>query len=149
MDMPDQFETVRGFLKTQSTLVLSTSNESGEPYSAPLFYLLGDSLELYWMSSSSSEHSVHLRRCGRASISVFRATEEWRQIVGIQARGNAERVERASRAIMDAYIERFHLGPVLSLAVLRSSLYVFRPDWIRYIDNSKVFGNKFEINLGC
>jgi uncharacterized protein YhbP (UPF0306 family) len=146
--MLDRLETIRDFLKTQSTLVLSTVTELGEPHSAALFYLVGESLELYWLSSPSSEHSLHLVCHPNASAAVFRATEEWSQIAGIQARGTVERVAgKARRTIVAAYCKRFHLGRLFSIAVLQSDLYVFRPVWIRYIDNSKGFGYKVELDL--
>jgi uncharacterized protein YhbP (UPF0306 family) len=145
----DQLNTIREFLKTQSTLVLSTVNECGEPHSAPVFYLLGDSLDLYWLSSSSSDHSVHLAKRSDVSAAVFRSTEEWAKIVGVQMRGTVSRVTGTARKpILRAYRERFHLGREFSLLMIRSELYAFRPTWIRYTDNSRGFGFHFEVNLG-
>ncbi len=56
-----------------------------------------------------------------------------------------ERKQRA--AILDAYMERFSLKGVLRVAIARSRLYSFRPSWIRYLDNSRAFGYKFELTL--
>jgi uncharacterized protein YhbP (UPF0306 family) len=148
-DRMEQAELIREFLLTQSTLVLSTVTESGEPHSAPVFYLLGKSLDLYWLSSSSSsDHSLHLANHPNVSAAVFRSTEDWSEIAGVQMRGTVHRVAGASRQpILNAYRERFHLGREFSIALLRSKLYCLRPIWIRYIDNSKHFGYKFEIDL--
>ena len=49
--------------------------------------------------------------------------------------------------ILDAYRSRFQLGTVMSFAVSTSLVYRFRPQWVRYIDNQKRFGYKFELLL--
>ena len=43
--------------------------------------------------------------------------------------------------------ERFGLNEVLRAAMTRSRLYVFEPNWVRYIDNSRRFGYKFEVRI--
>jgi uncharacterized protein YhbP (UPF0306 family) len=136
-------------LRGQSTLVLSTVNSDGTPYATPLFYLLGDELELYWFSSASSQHSQNLSHGGAVSAAVYVATERWREICGVQVKGTAEKItdRKVRREITRRYCERFHLGQVFRLAFARSSLYVFRPSWLRYIDNSKRFGFRSEVSL--
>jgi hypothetical protein len=41
------------------------------------------------------------------------------------------------------------LGTVFHLAIGRSGLYEFRPDFFRYLDNSKRLGYRFEVSLGA
>jgi uncharacterized protein YhbP (UPF0306 family) len=50
-------------------------------------------------------------------------------------------------ALIKMYCERFQLGTVFRLAISQCTLYAFRPDFIRYIDNSLHFGFRFEIEL--
>ncbi len=144
-----RLQIVAEFLKSQSTLALSTSNADREPAVAPLFYLPGEHLELYWFSSPSSRHSRNLRRDPAAAITIFRPTANWREIRGVQMRGAVEVVaERSTRErVAAAYAERFQLGLMFEAAISRSRLYVFRPRWVRYIDNSKRFGYKFELDI--
>lgn len=136
-------------LRGQSTLVLSTVNPDGTPHAAPLFYLVGGHLELYWFSSASSQHSQNLSRGGTVSVAVYVATECWKEIRGVQATGTPERItdHKMRKEITRLYCERFHLGQIFRLAFARSLLYVFRPSWIRYIDNSKRFGFRSEVSL--
>ena len=54
---------------------------------------------------------------------------------------------RRRRAIAEAYVERFRLGTLFQAAMVRSRLFVFHPRWVRYIDNSRGFGFKFELDL--
>ena len=51
------------------------------------------------------------------------------------------------RRIVNAYCERFQLGTLFQDQIARTSLYCFRPEWIRYLDNSVSFGYKLEINV--
>jgi len=142
-----ELELVERFLRSQSTLTLATTAGDGSPHAAALFYLLQEDLRLYWFSSASSEHSRNLERDGAAAVSVYRQTGEWRKIRGVQMRGTAAIVKgRAERsAIAGLYTERFHLGRLFEAGIARATLYCFRPDWVRYIDNSKGFGYKFEL----
>jgi hypothetical protein len=143
--------TVAAFLKDQSTLALATVAGDGSPRVTPLFYLLEDYLQMYWFSSASSEHSRSLRRNPAVAVTVYRDTERWREIRGVQMRGAAQAVgdRTLRRSIAEAYAERFQLGKVLQAGIARSSLYVFEPSWIRYIDNSRRLGYRFEVRIAC
>lgn len=142
-------ELVAALLQSQSTLALATGAESGGPQVAPLFYLPAANLCVYWFSSASSAHSRSLRRNPAAAVTVYRCTDRWRDICGVQMRGTVavvtDRAER--RAVAKAYAGRFRLGKVFESAMGRSKLYVFRPAWVRYIDNSRRFGYRFELSL--
>jgi len=140
---------VARLLASQTTLSLATTNADGTSYVTPLFYLSGDGLTLCWFSSFSSRHSRNLRRQPAAAITVYRPTEKWREIRGVQMRGVASMVTDPERisAITAAYGARFRLGPALRRALARSRLYEFRPEWIRYLDNSKRFGYRFELSF--
>jgi uncharacterized protein YhbP (UPF0306 family) len=143
-----RLEKIADLLRSQSSLALSTA-PGGEPRSTPLFYLADDDLRLYWFSSASSEHSRTLRRDPEAAVAVYRPTDEWRKIQGVQMRGRVSAISdrERRRAIGEAYCERFGLGRFFKNAMSRSRLYVFEPDWVRYIDNTKRFGYRFEIQL--
>jgi len=139
-------ELIDRLISSQSTLALATSDDGGAPHVAPLFYLAQPDLCLYWLSSASSRHSRNLAKNPAAAVTVYRPTEEWRQICGVQMRGTVHVIsERAQRGpILSLYVERFHLGGVLRAAMARSRLYRFQPSWVRYLDNSRRFGYKFE-----
>ncbi len=142
-----RLQTVARFLKSQSTLTLSTAAAEGAPCAAPLFYLAAGGLRLYWLSDASSEHSRNLQRNPRAAVSVYRPVDDWKKIRGVQMRGTVSAVsEPAQREeIVGEYRRRFHLSPRLEPAILRSTLYCFAPDWVRYLDNSRRFGYRFEL----
>lgn len=143
-----RIETVFALLQRQSTCVLSTADTSGAVSAAPLYFLATPQLDLYWLSSTSSRHSRNLAATGRVALAVFEPTFAWRSIAGVQMEGRCAVAPAADRELhLPAYCERFHLGSILSVAVAQSTLYRFHPTWVRYIDNGKRFGYRFELDL--
>jgi uncharacterized protein len=145
-----QLELVVALLGEETTLSLATTGEDGQACVAPLFYIVDENLSLYWLSSERSLHSLNLARTPRAAATIYRSVESWRKIRGVQMRGTVSKVTEPKRraALVRAYCERFKLGRVLRPALRLSALYAFQPDFIRYIDNARGFGYKFEITRG-
>jgi uncharacterized protein YhbP (UPF0306 family) len=150
-DRSKQLKLVAALLRSENTLALATVNEKGEPSVAPLFYLVDEELSLFWFSSPRSLHSRNLKRAPGASAAVFRHAESWKSIRGVQLRGSVNVIAELSRraAVIEAYCERFHLGAAFRLAIGRCKLYELRPEFFRYIDNSRGFGDKFEVTLAA
>lgn len=143
-----RLQLVAALLRSQSTLTLSTCDEDGWPHATPLFYHLHDDMRLYWFSSPQSVHSRHISREPRVAVAVSRPTEQWREIRGVQMHGDVTVVAGQMRKTVTAsYCERFHLGAMFGLAIMKSRLFGFQPSWIRYLDNAKGLGYKFEITL--
>ena len=147
--MTDPLEKVRQLLTAQTTLVLATTGEDGVPRSTPLFYIHDDGLRLYWFSSRTVLHSRNCASQPQASVSVSSNAETWKQIKGVQMQGTVSIVPSSARRrnITAAYVERFALGKVFTIALRSAALYCFEPTWLRYVDNSRHFGYKFEIDL--
>lgn len=150
--MPTEAECIartEELLRAESTLALATTDGAGTPCVAPVFYLCQSGLRLYWLSSPRSRHSRNLRLRPDAAATVYRATARWQEIRGVQMRGHAglvrSRQERAS--IVAAYSEHFALGPLVRPLLVRASLYVFAPTWVRYLDNSVRLGYSCEFTL--
>ena len=53
------------------------------------------------------------------------------------------------KALIEGYCKRFKLGAAFRLAISRCKLYELRPDYFRYIDNSRFFGENFEITIAA
>jgi uncharacterized protein YhbP (UPF0306 family) len=146
---PGQLELIAALLRQETTLSLATTGDDGEASVAPLFYFVDEALSLYWLSDKNSRHSLNLGRSSRAAATVYRNALNWKEIRGVQMRGSAAVVTDPQRRdrLIEAYCERFKLGRVLRLAARQSTLYVFEPQFFRYIDNAKGFGSKFELTL--
>lgn len=149
--MNDKLEMIRAFLAAQTTLVLATCGTDGLPRSTPVFYVAGEELRLYWFSSRTSLHSRNCAHRPEVSVSISAEAVTWQQIRGVQMQGVASMVTaRALRKrITAAYVERFALGNLFSMAIRQSSLYCFTPRWVRYLDNTKKFGHKLEVELAA
>ena len=142
-------ELIRAFLETQSTLALATVDAEGQPYVAPLFYVADERLNLYWLSASTSRHSVNLVARKRVFATVYPSVWQWNDIVGVQIQGDAEIIpdDRIREQIMNLYLRKFQLPPEFDTLIAGSTLYCLRPGWIRWMDNSVSFNYKTEINL--
>jgi uncharacterized protein YhbP (UPF0306 family) len=140
-------ELIAALLRGQSTLALATTDEQGRPCVAPLFYLVDDELSIFWLSSETSQHSVNLARVPRASATVYRHAESWKEICGVQMHGAVTVItdQMRRKAQINLYCERFQLETVFRLVISRCALFAFTPDFFRYIDNSKWFGKKIEL----
>ncbi len=142
-------QIVQAFLETQSTMALATVNAEGQPESAPVFYVSDDRLNLYWLSSAHVRHSINLFARPTVSAAVYPAIWQWNDIVGLQIEGEAEAItdERIREQIMILYLRKFQLPASFDAAIASSTLYILRPRWMRWVDNSVSFGYKAEISF--
>ena len=153
--MQTRLERVRTLLRSQTTLVLATVDENLAPRSTPLFYLVRAAAaqrevpRLYWFSSRTSEHSRNCARRPAAAAAVFASARGWKQIRGAQFWGRVALVAdpELRTPIEREYCERFELGKVPAAAMRRSALYCFTPQRVRYIENLRRFGERFEISF--
>ncbi len=147
--MTETTEIIRAYLETQSTLALATVNAAGYPEVTPLFYVSDERLNLYWLSAPSSRHSVNLTARPRVAATVYASAWQWSDIVGLQIEGSAEVIsdERVREQITVIYLRKFTLPGEFDTIIAGSALYVLRPHWLRWMDNSVKFGHREEITL--
>jgi uncharacterized protein YhbP (UPF0306 family) len=143
----DQLRTLTALLRQENTLALATVDEQGDACVAPLFYFVDERLRLFWVSSPTSLHSLNLKRVPWAAATVYEHTMSWKDIHGIQMRGLVTVITNRTRRrlLIKKYAERFKLGALFLPTMSRCHLYELRPDFFRFIDNSKGFGYKFEL----
>ena len=149
MTEPDFNQLIRAFLQTQSTFALATVNADGSPQIAPLFYVADERLNLYWLSSPSSRHSLNLVRQPRVAATVYPSVWQAADIVGLQIEGEARTIgdERIREQNLNLYLRKFQVPPEFDSLINASTLYMLTPQWIRWMDNSVEFNYKAEINL--
>jgi len=149
--------TLLAFLAKHNSMTLATVGAGGQPQAAAVFYATGEDLQLYYLSSPNSRHSLNLLREPRVAATIHADGQAWQTIHGLQIEGTAEQVvsvHELARAIR-VYASRFQFlkdlltggddGPVtLRGPVASSRFYVLRPAWIRLIDNSRGFGHREE-----
>jgi uncharacterized protein len=126
-------------------LTLATVDQGGNPFAAALYFAAGDNNRLYFLSERKSQHSHNLAADPRAAVTIFPHVSNWREIRGLQMRGTARPVTPAeSKAAFALYRRKFSFIQQLGAAVAKSQMYVFEPDWIRLVDNTRGFGYKEE-----
>jgi uncharacterized protein YhbP (UPF0306 family) len=143
-----EFETVRTFLNAQSTLSLATVNADGTPQIAPLFYVSDEHLNLYWLSSARSRHSINLTERPSVAVTIYPEVWEWQQIRGLQIEGRAVAVENEERQqALARYRDKFTLPSAFDSQIAASNFYQLTPRWLRWLDNSVKFGYKAEVEF--
>jgi uncharacterized protein len=149
MSEPDNLQLIQAFLDTQSTMALATINPDGQPQVAPIFYVADERLNLYWLSSPSSRHSINLVLNPKVAATVYPSVWQWNDIVGLQIEGEARPIgdERIREQILTIYLRKFQLPGEFDSIISASILYSLKPFWLRWMDNSVQFNYKAEINL--
>ncbi len=151
MTDPEVDPQIADFLAAHRTASLATVDAAGLPHAANVQYVSDDALNLYWVSSTASEHSQHLADRPGSAITVYAHVDAPDQIHGVQMHGTAELLSDAAavtlvRALYEATYP-FAAEPPYRDAVAAQSFYRFRPTWVRWIDNRRGFGWKHEKTL--
>lgn len=147
--MSDTRDTIQVFLESQSSLALATVNAAGQAEVAPLFYVSDEALNLYWLSSESSRHSVNLAARPRVAATVYPMAWNWNDIRGVQIEGEAQAVrdEMVRERMLQSYLAKFLLPASFDTTIAATTLYILKPVWLRWLDNGVSFGHKAEIEL--
>ena len=145
-------------IQTQKPLVLATA--APEPWSAPVYYEYKKQ-RFYFFSAADSRHIAAALSSGRCSGAVFRDSDNWREIEGLQMEGSLEEVRFGAEAagVFATYVQRFptvksfFAEAVFDFAqfVQRFSarLYAFVPERVFYVNNQIGFGKRRETELPC
>ena len=143
-------------IQTQKTLVLATA--APEPWAAPVYYEY-QKQRFYFFSGADSRHITAAFSSGRCSGAVFRDSDHWREIEGLQMEGRLEEVRFGAEAarVFAAYVKRFptvksfFAEAVFDLAQFAqrfsARLYAFVPQRVFYVNNQIGFGKRREIEL--
>ncbi len=147
--MTDTRDIIQAFLESQSSLALATVNAAGQAEVAPLFYVSDEALNLYWLSSESSRHSVNLAARPHVAATVYPMAWNWNDIRGVQLEGEAQAVrdEFLRERVLQRYLAKFLLPASFDAQIAATTLYVLKPQWIRWLDNGVSFGYKTELDL--
>lgn len=141
------------YLQAHNVATLATS--SGDDVWAAAVFYVNEGSTLYFLSSPSSRHCLHLETNPRVAITVQEDYRDWLEIKGIQLEGDALEVtgveeERARRL----YGEKFPVVGLLAQApaaivkaLAKVRWYKVVPRRLYFIDNSIGLGHRDEIPL--
>lgn len=150
--LPDEMRPMlREFLAGQSTLALATVGvEDGRPQVAALFFASDDDFNLYWISDAHSRHSLNLADWGDVAAVVYVDTWDWTGIKGVQIEGYAEPISEGGerQRALALYRAKFpFVTDKFADLIAESAIYVLRPRWLRWLDNTRHFGYTQEFQL--
>jgi len=143
-------------IQIQKTLVLATADP--EPWCAPVYYVYQQP-EFFFFSSESSRHISGALAGNRCAASIFRDSDDWHEIEGLQMDGKLERIQLGTKAVsvFHAYLNKFpavkqsFLDLTLDLARFtqhfRTQLYAFVPEHVFYLNNQTGLDKRREIQL--
>jgi len=150
---PTLRQTIAEYLTDHHVMTLSTQGTDG-PWAAAVFYV-PDAERLIFLSAPNSRHCRNLAQDSRCAATIHENYEDWRQIKGIQLEGHVRELqgEEQDRA-RGLYAQRFPVvgrlanAPSSILAALaRVHWYVLAPSRLYFIDNSRGFGHREQIEL--
>ena len=131
-----------------------------ESWSASVFYVSDQKLNIYFISFDESKHIQAILKNKKVSATINQDVSDWMQIKGLQLQGVAYKVpEQHRKNILNAYRQKFDsIHELLDLPKTDDekkiakqfnsiSLFCFEPHWIRLLDNSLGFGSKEEIEI--
>jgi uncharacterized protein len=133
-------------LLTVSTMTLATSNLTGAPHAAPVFFAHVSGLRLVFFSDPASLHVRHLTENPRAAAGIYPVVADWTRIHGLQLTGTVRPIPPGAEwdEAWVEYREKFPFVADLGEIVDRNWLYVLEPSWVRLVDNRRGFGYRRE-----
>ena len=143
-------------IESQRTMILGTADP--EPWCAPVYYVYQERA-FYFFSSGKSRHISAALASNRCAASIFRDSDDWREIEGLQMDGRLERIQLGSKAVsvFRAYLNKFpavkqsFLDLTLDLTRFtehfRTQLYAFVPEHVFYLNNQAGLDKRREIQL--
>lgn len=145
---------VAEYLAVHHVMTLATCGVDG-PWAAAVFYA-AEGASLIFLSSPKTRHCRNLVHDTRCAATIQEDYREWPEIKGIQLEGRVSelRGEEARRA-RELYAVKFpvagplaRVAPAIVEALARVHWYRLVPERFHFIDNSRGFGHRDEIDLG-
>ncbi len=130
-------------------MTLATQGLDG-PWAAAVFYA-ADGFRLVFLSAGHTRHARNMTAFPRVAATIQEDYADWPAIQGIQLEGAVRLLAGAERdAAIDLFTERYPFlkraaSPIIT-ALQRVNWYALRPERLYFVDNSRGFGHRDEIN---
>ncbi len=140
---------VSSLLADINTMTIATSGAAAGLAAAPVYFVSDEDLHLYFFSSLKSEHGRNIVNTPAVAVAIYPQCIGWRDIQGVQLKGNAYPVKDAARwnFVWELYQEKFPFVKRFKYLTKLEQLFEFIPSWVRLVDNRKSFGSKNEWTL--
>ena len=129
-----------------TTMTIATIGMDGEPHAAAVYFACDDQINFYFFSDAESQHALDITNEPRAAITVNGEHGGWQEIHGLQMRGVITAVQSKieRQRAWDLYQTKFPFVINIQEIIVINQMYVFKPHWVRLVDNRKGFGFKQE-----
>lgn len=139
------------FLSHHKVLTLSYLKHNN-PGACALWYAHDTDFNIYYLSSLSTRHGETLQEGGNVAITIQKDQQQWNEIRGIQSTGytklvNSSDVDHGWKVYSNKFPFIKKQIKEIHSALEPTKLWVYRPEWLRLIDNSIKFGYKEEITF--
>ena len=143
-------------IETQRTLVLATADPG--PWPAPVYYVYRNQ-SFYFFSSPRSRHIIAALTTNCCAGAIYRDSDNWRDIEGLQMEGRLKAVQPGIEAVavLASYVKKFPTVKDLFgdeefefhhfIERFRTRLYAFAPQRVWYLNNQAGFGKRREIQF--
>ena len=123
---------------------ISTTDEYGKAWAAPVWYVKDDQLTIYWWSSTSAQHSKNIERSSDAYITIFDSSAPEGDGLGVYIRAQAglvadEELDRVI-ALYNQSTKLFKLSRENTSGGAPTRLYRAVPDTIQVNDGIETDG---------
>jgi len=151
--MTEKAQLMLNYLATHNTIILSTYGEDGS-WATPVFYV-NRGFRIYFLSELSTIHSSNLQQNSLMAGSITEDYRDIRKIQGIQLRGHAYLVNnlKETAVVLASYLKKYpatkHIfnTPTSFKGVSKARWHCIIPEFLRFTDNSRKFGERFELKL--
>lgn len=146
-DEKDARQRILAYLSSHNTLTLATGHD-GKPFACSLFYV-NDDFDLYFVSDPKTQHAENIALQPNVSAAIHEDYRDWRAIQGIQLEGECKQLSNtieSSKALL-LYASKFPFVAQLASAMAKVKFFKITPRWVRFVDNTRGFGFKEEIQL--
>jgi nitroimidazol reductase NimA-like FMN-containing flavoprotein (pyridoxamine 5'-phosphate oxidase superfamily) len=104
-------DRARSLIERNSLLPLATVDVAGRPWVSPVFYLLDDDYQVYWVSDVEARHSANVRETAAVAIVIHDVVDRQTDAVYIEGTAVELNDEAAVREGMDVMARRDELQP--------------------------------------
>ena len=128
---------------------LGTCGKTRQPHIAPVYFVSDANALLYFFSKPTSQHIQDIGENNSAAVSIYPECFDLDEIRGVQMLGVVEKYSssRDPNAVWDLYKTKFPFVSKLGVLLSDNELFVFRPHWVRIVDNHVRFGYKKEFSM--
>jgi uncharacterized protein len=144
-------ETALAYLRSHQVMTLATVGEDGV-WATAVFYA-NDGFDLYFLSAGHTRHAQNFRHHSHIAAAIQEDYKDWPEIKGVQLEGEVSQLDGEAReTALALYLARYpflaEAPPALQAALTKVNWYRLRPTRLYFIDNSRGFGHRDEVELG-